>query len=189
MSAVVDPTTGEVIEGGEGEGCSRCEALEAQAAGLMRDVAGLEQDVRSKNRRIAELKDELAEQRGTAPEAQVARSIFGYWREKTGRDKRSKFGQKRQKVVLARLREGHEPERIMRAIDGAVSGSRDREGPALLKALRAAMPLLSPEDAALVRRVFAEARYRGPKYDDLELICRDETKLEGFAQLAEALDE
>src|SRR5690606_31469331 len=63
-------------------------------------------------------------QRDESPEGRVAKALFRYWCARLGKDpKRSKFGEKRKKVVVARLRDGYDPSYIARAIDGLAVGA------------------------------------------------------------------
>lgn len=207
-AVVVDPTTGEVIAATSGDAEEPdlldatddveelrrlAKAYRAQSEGLQRDVEGLEKEARAHRRRIAALEAELKEQRQEADEAPTVRTLFLYWIEKTGRNpKRTKLGPAREKAVLARLREGHAPERIMRAIDGAALGATvsnaAAERQALLRVMRDAVELLSPEQAEELRRTYRATLGNVKRFDDLELICRDETKVERFADLADVID-
>jgi hypothetical protein len=201
---VVDPTTGEVLGFGAPEGDEPDEldtadvdtlrrlakAYRHQADGLKGDVKGLEQDVRAKNRRIESLKDELDEQQQKAPEAQTVRMIFAAWVEATERNrKRTKLGPAREKAVLARLREGHDADRILQAVKYGVKGAnvapRERERLALIAALEEATRLLPEAQATAVRNTYKKALGKVQVYDDLELICRNEVNLERFAAMGD----
>jgi hypothetical protein len=112
------------------------------------DFQNLEIDLRGKRREIASLKAELSKQYAQAVEAPLIQALFDYWRLscRAGR-KTVKLGEKRRKVIQARLREGYTAGQLRRAIDGAVVGAFEKDG---------------------------------KRYDDLELICRDEVKLDSF---------
>lgn len=117
-----DPETGEVHAppaepGGE---CPNCAAQRAITARAVDDLRGAERELRSQRRKVRALEEELRQQRRDAPEAQIVQTIFRFWVSKCGKNpKTTKLGDKRHKAVLARLRDGHSPEFIMRAIEGA----------------------------------------------------------------------
>ena len=116
------------------------------------DLTRVERDLRGARREIARLKTELTKQRTAGAEGYKAKAIFRYWVQRCGKPKTTKFGEKRQKVVAARLAE-YDVSYIARAIDGLAVGA-----------------YVSPS---------------GKRYDDLELVCRDEVKLESFYEIAE----
>ena len=84
----------------------------------------------------------------------MATAISLYYIERLKKGKGWKFGEKRRKAVVARIKEGYEPEFICRAIDGIAIGANQN-------------------------------RDTGVRYDDLELVCRDEVYLDRFHELAE----
>ena len=158
-----DPDTGEFIDDGDGDGddrdyCNRCATHVARAEALEADIVSAERDLRKARRAIRALEAELKKQREDSPEGRVARALFKYWCARLDKNpKRSKFGEKRQKVVIARLKDGYLPSYIARAIDGLAVGA-----------------YTNPDT--------------GLRYDDLELVCRNEVNLERFHRTAEAMD-
>lgn len=201
---VLDPVTGEVFDASpeEDDGLGAVEVAELRALvaayrhhtkGLQTDVLRAQRDLLVKNRRIAQLEAELDEQRMEAPEAAEVKAIFHGWVKATGRNtKRTKLGVARQKAVLARLREGHDAERVYRAVtigvQAATVSDQAAERVALLAALRTATDLLSDSNAAAVRDVYRERVGQVTRYDDLELLCRNEVQVERFAELADRID-
>lgn len=200
MSAdLFDPETGEVKVDDVPEADrvaaleARCAALEAVIATVTADLQGCERDLRTSRRKAKALEDELKKQLQEAPEMVEVRTIFRYWIDKTGRDpKRTKLGDKRAKTVLARLREGHAADRLLRAVDGAVLGAavsnQEAQRQALLRVMRLAVERADPALAEELRSSYRDAMKHVQVYDDLELICRDEVKVERFAALADRLD-
>lgn len=187
---VLDPATGELIEGHEHEdGCHRCAAYRELAERLKVDLEGEQKHTLALRRRIKALEDELKEVRLEKPEAQTVRTLFSFWVRETARNpKRTKLGEKREKAVLARLHDGYSPEYIMHAIRGAAaaanSSDRETERLALIRVMREAVEMVSPEQAKKLRDTFREAMGRVQRYDDLELICRNEVNLERFFEKA-----
>lgn len=124
---------------------------------------GLVDQVASMARQIAALKAELTKQREDSPKMVEARGVFDYWVDKLGKTKRTTFGPKRQKAVIARLNER------------ALSDSEDRKDDLLLAV------------QGLARKPFVGPKGRqaddGPgcaKCDELEIAMRDETAVERF---------
>lgn len=91
------------------------------------------------------------------------RELFDYWRERCGHEQ-AKLTSDRRTKLRARLRDGYTPERIMRAIDGA-----------------AAFPFVVDGQRCATG---APAQ----RFDDLELICRNGSKLEAFERRAPELE-
>lgn len=190
-AAGVDLTTGEVHEH-TGAGCDRCGAYEAQVAGLLKDVKGLERDQRAKNRQIDTLRAEINEQREQAPEMAIARMVFHRWVERTDRNpKRTKLGEKRSKAIIARLRDGYDVEDLLSAVDALAlaptTSSSETQRLALLAVMHEAMTKVDPGVAADLRHLYAERMRNVVVYDDLELAFRDEVKLERFRGVGERL--
>lgn len=150
MGQLFDPRTGEVS--GEGD-CPACADSLRRAIEAERDTQRVEKDLRDERRHVASLKAELDKQQRQSPNIVAAEALFRYWVARLDKNPRKVvFGEKRRKVVLARLNE-HDPEYIARAIDG-----------------------------------LAETFYtstNGKRFDDIELVCRDEVKLEGCYEAAE----
>lgn len=192
--------TGEIVaeveEGADEETVLR-QRLDSMTEARQRTADDLhlaEIELRRLRQRVEALKAELDEQRQEADEMPMARVIYKAWVTATGRNpKRTKFGPARQKALLARIREGRDFDYIMRAatIGAQAANVSDRqvERLALLAALRHATGLLAVSDATAVRDEYKAALGRGfEKYDDLELICRNEVNLERFAGYAEKVD-
>lgn len=152
-----DPETGEVKGGGDDSlrPVPEIAQLEARIAMLERDIQLLSQEHINDLRIIASQRTELSRRLTEDDYGKIAKAVARYYAERLKKSKGWKFGPKRMKVVLERLKEGYEGEFIARAIDGLAVGH-----------------YTNPET--------------GVKYDDLELVCRDETKLERFHQIAEA---
>mgnify|MGYP007037526168 FL=1 len=77
--------------------------------------------------------------------------VFSFWVETFGKSSSTIFGTKRKRAVLNRLKGGYEVEQLKDAIRGCK-----------------ASPYHQGHNS------------RGTVYDDLELICRDETKVDNF---------
>jgi len=80
--------------------------------------------------------------------------VFEYWKKVMGKNKGAIFNTKRRNAVKARIKEGYDLEMFQNAIDGNSKNAWNRGD--------------NPQ---------------GKKYNDLELICRDGSKLEGYAQI------
>ena len=104
-------------------------AMDAPAPSLLdryrMQVEVLEGDVRNglealvKEQRVsASLKAQLTKERAEHPQAGTAKLIAKYYTETFEKTKAWKFGDARQKVVIARLKEEWSPVYICRAIDG-----------------------------------------------------------------------
>lgn len=85
-----------------------------------------------------------------------AQLVFAYWQQKRGYQ-RAKLDAKRLKAINARLKDGYSVEDLCKAIDG-IAKSRHHMG---------------ENDNRKI-------------YDDIELICRDGPKVDGFIKLADA---
>lgn len=189
---VVDDTSGEVLYVGSTE-CPRCEAQGRRAEAIMGDVGRLERELRNAGRKITRLENELQAQREQAPERPRVVTLFRRWVEKTDRNpKTTKLGTKREEAVLKMVRQ-YDDDFLVRAIDGgsafASTSSAETQRVALIAALAHATDTLDGETAQAVRKVYREAMKDVTVYDDLELICRDEVKIERFHQLAGRLPE
>lgn len=207
---VVDQTTGEILGDGpritaDGETDPLDEtndtdelrrlakAYRSQSLGLQLDLEGCEKEARNYRRKIKLLDDELKEQRMESPEAAIVRTIFNAWVNATDRNpKRTKLGPAREKAILARLREGHDDQRILRAVSigvrGATTSNTAAEREALIAALRQATELLAEGPATTVRNTYRSLLGNVKVFDDLELICRNEVQLEKFAEMADRFD-
>lgn len=86
----------------------------------------------------------------------AAREVFEHWKQRMGKRKNTVFGSTREGKVRARLREGYTVAELKQAIDGcAASGFHAGDNP------------------------------DGKVWNDLELICRNATKTDGFIALVE----
>lgn len=194
--AVVDETTGEILLEPEGiaegeDGCQRCdyERRRADAHERRADSAGtayhdLDREARNLRRRVATLETELAKQREDDPDMSTAKAIAARWVEESGRNpKTTKFTDKRQKAVLARLRQ-YEGDFVMEAVVAGVrtanASSKEAEREALIASLHEAIRLLGDDtEEAKALRAFYRAKTKNVvRFDDLELICRDPINLE-----------
>lgn len=136
--------------------CSRCTDCDRLRAELERersrfhalsiDFENAQTDLIAKRRQVAALQREINRQAGVEKFDNEVQLVFNYWR-RVCNHPRAKLGEKRRKVLLARLREGFTVAQLQAAVDGASVGAFVKDG---------------------------------RRYDDLELICRDEVKLESF---------
>ena len=92
----------------------------ARFLALLTDYENLQVDNAAKLRQINRLKKENERGREEQPEHTAALELFDFWVERCGKDpKRTKFGEKREKAVLARLKQGYTKRQIGEAIMGA----------------------------------------------------------------------
>lgn len=148
----IDTLTGEIP--GDEPAPSLLERAQMRADVAEGDLRLAEDEIRTLRRSLGALKAELNRRTQESPHGKMARLVADYYAQRLKRNKSWKFGEKRQKAVLARLKEEYEPLYICRAIDGLAAGAHtDRDS--------------------------------GVRYDDLELVCRNEVNLERFHQLAE----
>lgn len=111
------------------------------------------QGVARQLRRIADWIDGGCEKQEAPKVSEEVREVFRYWLEATGRNaKQTKLTAERRAHVTARLREGYTVATIKRAID-VVARSDWHQG----------------------------ANDRAQRYDDLVTICRNGSRLEGYA--------
>ena len=194
-----NPETGEVAERAEGLDevgvlKARLESMADARKATADDLHRAELELRRLRQKVETLRAELDERRQEADEMPMAKIIYQGWVKATGRNpKRTKFGPARQKAVLARIREGRDFDYIMRAatigVQAANVSNRQAERFALIAALKHARELLDPKGEAAVVKTYKSTLGRGvEKYDDLELVCRDEVKLEQFARFADIVD-
>lgn len=143
--------------------CDACTKEKARFQALSVDFENLQAELVAKRREIGRLKGELTKQNQSSPEHQSVQAVFDHWREQCGHE-RAKLGEKRAAVVRARLRDNFTEEQLLRAVDGVamfpfvVNGQRRPKG--------------KPDQ----------------RYDDLELICRNEVNVEKFIGLIDAVD-
>lgn len=187
MSVTYDPATGEVITGDDG--CPHCAQAVQERIRAERDLQLVELDLRNERREAARLKTQLKKQQLEAKDYRVAEALFRYWVARCEKNaKTSTFGDKRRDAVLKALRH-KTPEFIARAIDGtaaaAATNSPERERLALIKVMQEAMQLVTEDQAAALRKTYKDAMKGTTRYDELELICRDEVQLERRHEIAE----
>lgn len=182
--------TGEIGDGEPGcEVCSQAlqERLEAEAM-----LRGAERELTKQIRANNTLRAELNRQRTETPQGRVAKALGRYWIKVCGKGPNTKVKDKRLKSVFDRLSDGYDPSYIARAIDGAgaaaSTSNSETERLALIRVMQEAVRRLSKEDAQELRQIYKDALKNVTRYDDLELICRDETKLERFHELAERVN-
>lgn len=190
MSQLFDPETGEVDV--QGEPCPNCtraleERVEAEVA-----LQVVERKLTQSLAQEARLRTELEKQRIATSEGKTARALGRYWVARCGKNRKTtKLGEKRMKAVIARLNEGHTPAFIARAIDGvaeaATVSDAETQRQALLRVMHAAIEKVDEETAAELRAIYREATRSVQVYNDLELVCRDEVKLERFHEIAERI--
>jgi hypothetical protein len=123
-----------------------------------------ENELRAKRGIITRLKKSRDARPELDPHAAEAQAIFDYWRSRLAPSARE-FTGKRWENVIARLRAGHSVDEIKRAIDGCA---------------------LRPYVTNNGREAEGKSHQRQV---DLELICRDESKLLRFASYADAAEQ
>jgi|SRR5579884_2955235 len=147
----IDAITGEIDEAPQ----TPLDRERVRVQVLESDLQLAEAEIRELRRSNAALKAQLNRRMLEGSHEKVAKAVAEYYRQRLKKTQGWKFGPKRLKVVVDRLKEGYDGLYIARAIDGAVVGA-----------------YTNPQT--------------GVRYDDLELVCRDEVKLERFHQIAEA---
>lgn len=191
MSQLFDPETGELRQ--TGPECENCAQATVERLTAEQNLRAVERKLTNEITAHARTKAELERQRTETPEGKRAKALGKYWITRTGKNpKRTKVKDKRLKAVIDRLRDGYDAAYIARAIDGAAEAAstdnRETERLALIRVMQEAIRRLPPEIGAELREVYREAMKNVVRYDDLELICRDETKLERFHDLAERVN-
>jgi hypothetical protein len=97
--------------------------LEWELSRVRLDHAGSEREVRRLRRENGALRKELEEKHENSAKRPVAQAIFDLWVELSGRDSRTKLGEKRVKALYARIGEGFDDLDYWRvAIEGFVVG-------------------------------------------------------------------
>jgi hypothetical protein len=81
------------------------------------DLQNAEVTIRVLKRQVGSLKAELAQQRREDPLFDQAEEVYDYWKMRIA-PRSTAFGEDRQKVVIARLREGHTVLTLKQAIEG-----------------------------------------------------------------------
>ena len=106
-----------------------------------------------------EEKKPLSETAGAVPTdaSSPALKVFEHWKARMRKGGKAKFKGKRRRAVEARLRDGYTVEELCEAVDGCA---------------------VTPHNLGL--------NESGQRYDDLELICRNEAQVERFQQNARA---
>lgn len=150
----LDPITGEVTGPPDEGGCEHCAKYKARAEVAESDLLLSENEIRQLRRGLAATQGELARRHTEAPEMRRAKALWRYYLARLEKNEnRMKFGDKRQRAVVARLREGRSASYIARAIDG------------------------------LAEAYFTSSS--GVRFDDIELVCRNEVTLERYYAIAE----
>jgi len=126
------------------------------------DYNALDREVRFLRRRVGALERELQDKRESHAKASEATELFSYWATATDHG-RAALGPKRMKAILAALAH-HSLADLKYAVDGC-----------------AAWPYVNHSGRA-------EAGTSKQRYDDIELICRDEVQVEKFMALARGLE-
>ncbi len=191
MSDLFDPETGEIKGGGLAvDDCGKCLTLEAVLESTKTDLNLAEKELASKRRQIGRLEKELRDARHQSPLREKAQEVFDLWIELTGRSpKRVKFGDKREKAVLARLNEGRDLQYLLTAVRGlqigATTSDAETQRQVLMAVMQAAMDLVDEAEADGLRAMYRKGMKGVQVYDDLELLCRNEVNLERFHGIAE----
>lgn len=121
MSALFNPATGEINP--HDEDCPNCARALTERLQAEEDLRGAERELRRVRREVTGLRSELNKRRSDSPEAYKAKALFRYWVARCDKNaKRTVFGEKRIKAVMARLGD-HDTEYIARAIDGLAVGA------------------------------------------------------------------
>jgi hypothetical protein len=166
VADLFDSETGEAIEPGD---CPNCTQLRGTIRALEGERDDLEKELRGKRRHVSALKNAIEKQAHKVRDAQVIEDIAQYWRDTCGHPRAAvSVDGIRAEAVWQRLTQEPRactPDEIKRAIYGCSlfpyvgQGGRVRAG--------------TPKQ----------------RFDDLELICRDEKRIEGFIELADREDE
>lgn len=189
MTELFDPETGEVLTRQEATKCERCDQALRERLRAEADLRGAENELRKQRREVTRLTNELAAHRRQSPDAKAAEALFRYWVVRCGKSARAVFGEKRRKAVMNALKQ-YEPEYIARAIDWTAdaggTNKQEVERAALVKVMQEAIKRLPEEDGEELRQMYKDATKNVQRYDELELICRDEVQVERRHDLAEA---
>jgi hypothetical protein len=151
--------------------CERCATLERLLADsqdsereMAETISALQRQMIRTARAEQATRNELNRVRETSPRAQQVRGVCDHWQKTHPRAKCPANGKRWQKVD-ARLRDGFTADQLVKAVDGCMR---------------------FPFVAAGGRRSSGK---QAERYDDLELICRDEATVERFIELADRVDE
>jgi hypothetical protein len=137
------------------------EALRRENAELREWAESCEADLRVKRMQNGRLRKELEGEADADELNEDAREVFDYWKA-TVAPKARVFKSKRRDNVLARLREGATVDELKEAVDGM-----------------AARPYVNGNGRSPVGKP-------DQRYDDLEVVCRDEQHVTRFRRIAEA---
>lgn len=102
--------------------CPECVALKARFHSVITDLENAEVELRGLRRENKRLKTEAAKQREEQPEHTAALELFEFWKDRC-RHPKAIFGEKREKAVVARLKQGFTKRQIAEAIQGASIGA------------------------------------------------------------------
>lgn len=193
MSDLFNPETGEIRQPeGSAEDCGKCQRLEAQLEAVKTDLDLAEKQIRTQRRKIGGLEKELRDVRKESPKRREAQEVYEHWLEETGRSaSRSKFGDKREKAVLARLFEDRSVDYLQTAVTGLRIGANvsdhDTQRQTLMAVMRAAIEAVDEGTAKSLRAMYREGMKGIQVYDDLELVCRNEVNVERFYEIGKRL--
>lgn len=108
--------------------CPSCERNQRMAKGALIDLENAETELRALRRRVKKLEADLEGKRKADPRMAEAADVFEYWTATQKRPERCLFTADRQRLLLARLHEGHTVPELKEAIDGAVVAAYERDG-------------------------------------------------------------
>ena len=144
--------------------CPSCEAMQNYSEVVIGDLQNAEAEIRRLRRQVTRLKNELDVRAQRTRDGAIIEEIADYWRERCDHPRATvPIDGARAEAVWARLTQKPEPftvEQIKRGIDGAKR-----------------WPYVGPHG----RSQTGNAKQR---FDDLELICRNEKILDNFIKLA-----
>jgi hypothetical protein len=116
----IDALTGEIPI--DAEALSPVERERARADVAESDLVLAEDEIRTLRRSLAALKAKLNRETEETPAGKLSRLVARYYVQRMGKTAAWKFGDKRQKAVISRLKEDFAPLYICRAIDGLAIG-------------------------------------------------------------------
>lgn len=188
--SLFDPETGELRQ--TGPSCGNCAQVISERIEAEHQLQIVERRLTQSLTEQTRLRNELERQRVGTPEGRVATALGRYWKTRCEKSKTTKVKDKRLKAVIGRLNDGYDPLYIAKAIDGAAVAAGvakpEVQRLALLRVMEEAIRRVDKHTAAELRRIYKEAMKGVVRFNDLELICRDETKLERFHDLAERVN-
>ncbi len=160
MPPNVDAHTGELIDPA---GCEQCERLAAELRQANHDVAVAETELRRQRRSIGALRAQLADKHRNAPNAAEVRRVLEHWQRRCGHPRAAVPLDGKRAAVVRKMLAEFDADKLCMAVEGA-----------------ARMPFVGPHGRQ------AEAGNGARRFDDIELICRDETQVEKFVAFATA---